>query len=309
MVALGGNALVREGESGDYRELERNVKAVCRELMKIIESGHQLVITHGNGPQVGNLAIQQSSTDAVPGLPLHILDAMTQGEVGYLLQKELGNQLRSLGSKRAVVSLITQVLVNREDPAFRDPSKPIGPSYGEKEGMRLAKEKGFIIKKVGRGTRAFRRVVPSPEPVSIVESEAVSKLLVAGLIVIAGGGGGIPVVKTKNGSYEGVDAVVDKDLSAEKLAEGIRADVLLILTNVVKVRKNYGTPRERAIDSMTAAEARAMLMEGQFPPGSMGPKVLACTRFVEWGGKPAAIASVDQASDALEGLAGTRVVP
>ncbi len=278
-------------------------------MMKIIDTGHQLVITHGNGPQVGNLALQQSSADGVPALPLHVLDSMTQGEIGYLLQRELGNALRSVGSKRPVLSLVTQVLVDGGDPAFGRPSKPIGPFYGENEAKRLQVEEGFIFHKVGSGPRPYRRVVPSPEPRSIVEAETVSRVLGTGAIAIASGGGGIPVVKTRTGEYVGVDAVVDKDLSAEKLAEGIRADVLVILTNVDKVKKDYGSKREKAIDSMTASEARKLLKQGQFPPGSMGPKIEACIRFVEWGGKPAVIASLDRAVEALEGSAGTRVVP
>ena len=309
VVALGGNALVRPGKDGGYDELVRNVKEVSKELVRIIETGHQLVITHGNGPQVGSLAIQQSSTEAVPELPLHVLDAMTQGEIGYLIQRELGNALAGLGSKRTVVSLVTQVLVDPADPAFGEPTKPIGPFYGPAEARRVAKEKGFTVKKVGQGARPFRRVVPSPEPMAVLEAEAVSRMLAAGSIVIAGGGGGIPVARTASGVNIGVDAVVDKDLSAEKLAEGVRADVLLILTSVSKVKSGFGTSRERDIDEMSVAEAKLMLEKGEFPPGSMGPKMMACIRFVEWGGKPAMIASLSQGLEALGGSAGTRIVP
>ena len=309
VIALGGNALAREDEKGTHEEMTKNVRIVCKEMMRIIDTGHQLVITHGNGPQVGNLALQQSATTSVPALPLHVLDAMTQGEVGYMLQRELGNALRSVGSKRSVVSLVTQVLVDRSDRAFQHPSKPIGPFYTESEAKALQKEEGFLLQKIGNGPRPYRRVVPSPEPKSIVEAETVSKVLSTGAIAIAGGGGGIPVVKASNGGYVGVDAVVDKDLGAEKLAEGIRADVLLILTNVAKVKRDYGTEKEKVIDRITISEARELLKQGQFPPGSMGPKVEACARFVEWGGKPAVIASLDHAFEALESSAGTRVVP
>ncbi|MBI3859378.1 MAG: carbamate kinase [Thaumarchaeota archaeon] len=309
VVALGGNALAQRRQRGTYSELVENVGFVCEELVKIIDEGHQLVITHGNGPQAGNIAVQQSSTGQVPEMPLHVIDAMTQGQIGYIIQRELGNSLRSLGSRRPVVSLLTQVLVDLADPAFGAPSKPIGPYYDRREAERIGKEMGFLFKRVGRGEKAYRRVVPSPDPKSIVESDAVSKMLASGAIVIAGGGGGIPVAKAPDGAYFGVDAVVDKDLCAEKIAESTRADSLLILTDVSKVKSDFGTPKERDIDVMTVAEAKKMLAAGQFPPGSMGPKVTACVRFVEWGGKPAAIGPLNKALRILEGAAGTRVVP
>jgi len=286
------------------------VRTVAKQVMKIIDRGHQLVITHGNGPQVGNIALQESSTTEVPENPLHVLDAMTQGEIGYLIQRELGNLLRGVGSKRSVASLISQVYVDRADPAFKNPSKPIGPFYSEEEAKRIASKKGFVMKAVAKtGARRFRRVVPSPEPVRMVEADAIGKILGTGLILVAGGGGGIPVVRNAKGEYEGVDAVIDKDLCAERLAEAVRADVLLVLTNVEKVRLNYGTPKERAVDSMTVSEAKEYLRQGQFPAGTMGPKVVACVRFAEWSGKVGIIASLEQAVDALDGAAGTRVLP
>jgi carbamate kinase len=309
VVALGGNALVGENQKGTYEEMVSNVRTACSQMMRIIDTGHQLVITHGNGPQVGNLALQQTSASGVPEMPLHVLGSMTQGEIGYMLQRELGNVLRSAGSKRPVVSLVTQVLVDKGDPAFKDPTKPVGPFYSEEEADNASMSKGFVIKRVGSGARPYRRVVPSPEPVSVVEAESVSKMLGTGAIAVASGGGGIPVIRSKNGEYVGVDAVIDKDLSAEKLAEGIRADVLLILTGVDKAKRNFGRKGEKGIDSMTASEARNLMKEGQFPPGTMGPKVTACIRFVEWGGKPAIITSLERAVEALERSAGTRVVP
>ncbi|HME18103.1 MAG TPA: carbamate kinase [Nitrososphaerales archaeon] len=310
VLALGGNALLDSGQRGTYEEQVRNVRTVAKQVMKIIDRGHQLVITHGNGPQVGNIAIQESSTAEVPENPLHVLDAMTQGEIGYLIQRELGNLLRGVGSKRGVVSLISQVYVDRADPAFKNPSKPIGPFYSEEEAKKIASKKGFVMKAVSKtGARRFRRVVPSPEPVRMVEADAIGKILGTGPILVAGGGGGIPVVRNAKGEYEGVDAVIDKDLCAERLAEAVRADVLLVLTNIEKVRLNYGTPKERAIDSMTVSEAKEYLRQGQFPAGTMGPKVVACVRFAEWSGKVGIIASLEQAVDALDGAAGTRVVP
>jgi carbamate kinase len=309
VVALGGNALAREHRPGTYDEMVRNVKIVCKQMMRIIDSGHQLVITHGNGPQVGNLALQQAATLDVPPLPLHILGSMTQGEVGYLLQRELGNSLRAVGSKRQVASVVTQTVVDVEDPAFRRPSKPIGPFYSEVEARALETREKFEIRKVGTGVKPYRRVVPSPDPKSIVEADVISRMLGAGVIVIAGGGGGVPVIRRSTGELVGIDAVIDKDLSAEKMAEGIRADVLLILTNIDKVKLNFGKKRERELDSMTVSEARKRIKEGEFPPGSMGPKVEACIRFVEWGHRPAIITSLAKAMTSLEGSSGTRITP
>lgn len=310
VIALGGNALLRPEQKGTYEELVENVRTVCRQILKVVEEGHQVALTHGNGPQVGDIALQQSSTTEVPEYPLHVLDAMTQGEIGYVVQRELGNLLRSSGSDRPVVSLITQVLVSADDPSFRAPSKPIGPFYSEADAKRVGKEKGFVVKKVGRdGRRPYRRVVPSPDPVQIIESQAIAQMLGTGSIVIAGGGGGIPVVEGRDFGYEGIDAVVDKDLCAEKLAEAVGADVLLILTNVDRVKVGFGTAEERSLDKMTVSEAKGLLAAGQFPEGSMGPKVTACVRFVERGGRMGVIASLAQATKALDGSAGTRVVP
>lgn len=310
VIALGGNALLRPEQKGTYEELVENVRVVCRQIQKVVDQGHQVALTHGNGPQVGDIAVQQSSTSEVPENPLHVLDAMTQGEIGYLVQRELGNLLRSSGSQRPVVSLITQVLVSAEDPSFKNPTKPIGPFYTEADANRVGQEKGFVMKRVSRtGRRPFRRVVPSPDPVRIIESQAIGEMLRAGSIVIAGGGGGIPVVEKSNSQYDGIDAVVDKDLCAEKLAESVDADTLLILTNVDKVKVGFGTPEERSLDSMTVTQANQMLAAGQFAEGSMGPKVRACVRFVEHGGEMGVIASLEQAVRALDGSAGTRVVP
>lgn len=308
VIALGGNALHRPEQKGTFQEQVENVKVACRQILEVVQEGHQVVITHGNGPQVGNLALQQSSTSEVPENPLHVLDAMTQGEIGYLVQRELGNLLRKSGSGKPVVSVITQVLVDAEDPSFRNPTKPIGPFYSEVKAMKAARDRGFAVKKVGKGSRPYRRVVPSPEPVEIVETEAISKMIEAGILVVAGGGGGIPVIKGEDSGYEGIDAVIDKDLCAEKLALGIGADALLILTNVDRVMLDFGTEQERSLDKITVSEAKAFLTQGQFPDGSMGPKVKACVRFVEGGGRIGIIASLEKVLDALNGSAGTAVV-
>ncbi len=309
VVALGGNALLRPEQRGTYEEVVENVRVVSREILKLVASGNQVVLTHGNGPQVGNIALQQASTTEVPENPLHVLGAMTQGEIGYLVQRELGNALRSAGVAREVVSLITQVVVAADDPSFGTPSKPIGPFYSESDAKRVQAERGFVIKKVGKvGPRPYRRVVPSPEPVRIVEAEAIKAMLRTGSIVVAGGGGGIPVIERGTSGYEGIDAVIDKDLCAERLAEAVGAEVLLILTNVDSVRVDYATPKERSLDKVTVAQAKNLLAEGQFPPGSMGPKVTACVRFVEQGGRMGVIAALERAVDAVEGRAGTRIV-
>jgi carbamate kinase len=309
VVALGGNALLRPDQKGTYDEMVENVKVVSAQLFRLVQKGNQLALTHGNGPQVGDIALQQASTKEVPENPLHVLDAMTQGEIGYLVQRELGNLLRASGSNRQVVSMITQVLVDAADPSFANPTKPIGPFYNEEDAARVGREKGFVMKKVAKtGRRVWRRVVPSPDPVKIVESGALSAIMGTGAIVIAGGGGGIPVVR-KDGRYEGVDAVIDKDLCAEKMAEAVGAEVLLILTNVDKVKADFGTPSERPLDQLRLSEAKALLDAGQFPAGSMGPKITACVRFVEHGGRMGIIAPIDRAVDALGGAAGTMVVP
>lgn len=310
VLALGGNALLRPEQKGTYEEVVENVRVVAEQVGRLVSMGHQLVLTHGNGPQVGDIALQQASTTEVPENPLHVLGAMTQGEIGYLVQRELGNVLRRSATDRQVVSLITQTLVSKDDPSFSTPTKPIGPFYTEAEAARVHEERGFVMKKVSKvGGRQYRRVVPSPDPVEIVESHAIAEMIRTGTIVIACGGGGIPVIRKDGSEYEGIDAVIDKDLGSEKLAEAVGAEVLLILTNVDSVKLAYGTPGERSIDRMTASEAKDLLNQGQFPLGSMGPKVLACIRFVEHGGKVGVIASLERALDALKGASGTSIVP
>jgi len=308
-IALGGNAIKKANEKGTYEEQVRNVKNTCRQLVELIKRGYEVIITHGNGPQVGSLAIQQElSKNIVPPQPLHVLGAMTQGQIGYMIQQTLTNMLKKEGIKKPVVTVITQTLVNPNDPAFKNPSKPIGSFYSKREAEKLAKERGYIIKKVKpHGEKAYRRVVPSPEPIEIIEGEAIRKMVDMGMVVIASGGGGIPVIKNEKGELEGVNAVIDKDLAGERLAEAVNADIMLILTDVEKVKLNFGKPDEKDIDSMSVEEAKKFLKEGHFPPGSMGPKVLACIRFVEHGGKKAIITSLEKALEALEGKTGTHI--
>ncbi len=312
LIALGGNAIKQPNERGTYEEQMRNVNRTAREIVRLIKEGYQVVITHGNGPQVGALLIQQEEgvRRGIPPQPMHVCGAMTQGQIGYMLQQALINEMRRQGLSVPVATVITQVMVRKDDPDFKDPHKPVGPFYDEETARRLEREKGYIIKRVKpNGDRPYRRVVPSPDPIGPVEAEAVKRLVDAGVIVIASGGGGIPVVED-NGMLKGVDAVIDKDLAGERLAEVVKADIFMILTDVDRVKLNYGKPNEKDIERMTVSEAKKYMAEGHFLPGSMGPKVKACIRFIEEaGGKLAVIARLDQALEALKGEAGTWIVP
>ena len=309
LVALGGNALKKPDGPGTYEEQLEAVRRTAEQLAEMVARGYELVITHGNGPQVGYLLIQQEEglRRGVPAQPLDVLNAMTQGQIGYMLQQALQNALRARGIDRPVVTVVTQVLVRPDDPNFENPTKPVGPFYTKEEAERLAREKGYVMRKVRPvGEKCYRRVVPSPEPLAIIEGGAIRAMVDMGMIVIASGGGGVPVVE-RDGRLEGVEAVIDKDLAGEKLAEVVGADILLILTDVRKVKLNYGQPDERDIDAMSVEEARRYMAEGHFPPGSMGPKVEACIRFLEQGGELAIIAHLEEALEALEGRAGTLI--
>lgn len=308
MIALGGNAIKQPDERGTVEEQMRNVATACRQIAEIARRGYKIVITHGNGPQVGNLAIQQEQAQGlVPAQPLVVLGSMTQGQIGYMMQQSLLNILGRDGWE--VVTVVTQVLVDKDDPDFADPHKPVGPFYTEEDADRLRAEKGWTIKKVRpNGDRRWRRVVPSPVPLGIVEGRPIRKMVDAGMIVIASGGGGIPVIMNDGGKLEGVDAVIDKDRAGGVLAEEVGADIFLILTDVDSARLNYGKPDEESIDEMTTTQSKAYSDEGHFLPGSMGPKVEACIKFVEKGGERAIITSLERAFDALEGRAGTTIV-
>ncbi len=305
VIALGGNAIKRAEEEGTAEQQLRNVKITCKHILEIIKRGYRVVITHGNGPQVGNLLIQQEeASKLVPPQPLDILGAMTQGQIGYMLQQTLINYLREEKLNIPVATIVTQVLVDKDDPDFNNPSKPVGPFYTRKEAEKLIEEKGYIIKKVKPGEKAYRRVVPSPDPIEIIEKDVIKMLVDAGFIVIASGGGGIPVID-QNGQLRGVEAVIDKDLAGERLAEIVDADIFLILTDVEKVKLNFRKPNEKDLDKLTIAEAEKYLEEGHFLPGSMEPKVKACIRFLKAGGEKAIITSLDKAVEALEGKTGT----
>jgi len=305
VVALGGNALLRKGQRGTYEEQFENARRTAKFLADIIERGHELVITHGNGPQAGALALQNEiAKETVPPMPLDVINAETQALIGYMLQQSLINELRKRNIRKNVATIITQVVVKKDDTAFHNPTKFIGPYYSEEEAKRLMKEKGWTMKRDPRG--GWRRVVPSPNPIDIVEKDTIIKMLNQGIICITVGGGGIPVI-IENGKYRGVEAVIDKDLASSLLARIIKADVLMILTDVDYVYLNFGKPNAKPLKKVTVSELKRYYKEGHFPPGSMGPKVLAVIRFLEAGGKRAAIGHLEQAIDVLDGKAGTQI--
>jgi len=309
LVALGGNAIKQPDERGTFEEQMKNVETACNQIAQLVRHGYQLVITHGNGPQVGNLAIQQeAAADQVPSQPLVVLGAMTQGQIGYMMQQQLHNILD--GDGKDVATIVTQVLVSPEDPDFKDPTKPVGPFYTEEIAKKLSAERGWIVKKVrSTGDKTWRRVVPSPAPLGIAEAKAIRTMVEAGMIVIASGGGGIPVYRNKSGKLEGVDAVIDKDRAGAKLAEEVGSNVLLILTDVEYAMTDYGKPTQAPIRRMTVQEAKKRLSEGHFGAGSMGPKVEAALGFVDRGGERAIITSLEKAVDALADKTGTHIVP
>ncbi len=307
VIALGGNAILQPGQKGTFEEQMANVETTCRQLTQMVLSGqYKVVITHGNGPQVGNILLQnETAKDVAAPMPLYVCGAESQGLIGYMIQQSLHNLLQDAGKGDIpVATVVTQVVVDKNDPAFQNPSKPVGPFYSEEEAKRLAAEKGYHIKEdAGRG---WRRVVPSPDPIEIFEKEAIRQLIAARSIVIASGGGGIPVVKD-DGKLQGVDAVIDKDLAGERLAVDVEAKIFLILTDVDQVKLNYKTPQEKGISRMTVAEAKRYRDEGHFAKGSMEPKVRAAIRFIEAGGERAIITSLNKAMDALAGNAGTTI--
>jgi len=307
VIALGGNAILQRGQRGTFEEQHENVRRTCEQLAEIVRLGHRLIVTHGNGPQVGDILIQQEcATDAVPPMPLDVCGAQTQGMIGYMIQRSLRTALEKRDIHRSVVTVVTQVVVARNDPAFEYPTKPVGPFFSEEKARREMAEKGQKwIEEPGRG---WRRVVPSPEPINIVEKEAIKTLVASGNIVIACGGGGIPVIETEGGNLRGVEAVIDKDLAAQKLAIDVEADIMLILTDVRKVALNFHKPQQTEIDRMTISQAKQHAEEGHFAVGSMLPKVTAAIRFLEAGGETALIANLGEAVAALQDKAGTRIV-
>lgn len=305
MIALGGNAILQPKQEATYENQLENVRISSEVIARIIKNGHQVIITHGNGPQVGNILRQnEEAKEVVPPFPLDVCSAESQGFIGYMMDQTLKNELKKLGLNNSVVCILTQTEVSKDDPAFKDPTKPIGVFYSEEEAKKLAEEKNWVVKEdAGRG---WRRVVASPMPISIHGSEVIKQLTDTNTIVIASGGGGIPVIKEDDGSLKGIEAVIDKDRSGYRLAVEAEATVLMILTDVENVYVNYGKPDQKALEHVTLDEVKKYVDEGQFSAGSMGPKVEAAINFAEQGGK-AIICSLDKADLALEGKAGTHI--
>lgn len=303
VVALGGNALQKNGELTAQVQ-EEVAKETVQKLIPLIKDGHELVIVHGNGPQVGNLVLHEEAgnSPSTPAMPLHVSVGMTQGMIGYWIQKALKEELSKNGISKNATTIVTQVEVSKDDQAFKNPTKPIGPFYSEEEAQKVAAEKGYVVKEdSGRG---WRRVVPSPKPIHILESDAIIEFMKTGAIVIAAGGGGIPVVSNGENSFEGVDAVIDKDFAAELLAEKINADTLLILTGVDNAMINYGKEDQQALGVISPEEAEKYISENQFGAGSMLPKVQASLKFAKTGGK-SVITSLENAQDAISKNLGT----
>lgn len=307
VIALGGNALQEAGKPATAQAQLEVVEKTSEYIADIVERGYEVIVAHGNGPQVGRIVIQNEIASAsTPAMPFDVCGAMSQGMIGYHIQQGLSKVLRHRGINKNVVTVVTQVVVDKDDPKFKAPSKPIGPFYTEEEAKAIAAEKGYTMKEdAGRG---WRRVVASPLPVEIVELDAVKTLNDAGFVVVTVGGGGIPVVRNEAGDLEGVAAVIDKDLASEKLARDMDADALVILTAVEKVSINFKKPDQKDFDRMSAAEAKQYIKEGHFAPGSMLPKIEAALNFVESKpGRIAIITSLDKAVDAIEGRAGTTI--
>lgn len=308
LLALGGHAFMDRGQKGTIKDQETNAAKIAEALMHLVDRHYNLVITHGNGPQVGNLLLQnEMSKSDVPDMPMDVLVAMTEGSLGYILQQALLNQLRSRSIKRYVVTVVTQVVVDPKDKAFDQPTKPIGPFLSEQEAKRRAKELGWdVVDDSGRG---WRRRVASPQPRKIIQRHSIRDAATKGHLVIAGGGGGIPVMKNaETGAYEGVECVIDKDLTSSLLANQVGADLFVILTEVPQVYLHFNTPEQRALGALTLDMTHRLMADGHFPPGSMGPKIQAIVNYLEQGGKRALITDPRTLSDALDGKGGTHFV-
>jgi carbamate kinase len=306
VVALGGNALLRRGAEDTYEEMYRAARGAAERIADIAADGWEVVVTHGNGPQVGRILIQQeAAAKQVHPMPLDVCGAESQGQIGYLLQVTIGDVFFERGMERPVVTILTLTRVRANDPAFRRPTKFVGPFFTEARAKQLQERRGWSMKADPHG--GWRRVVPSPRPYSIVETPVITQLVSSGAIVIASGGGGVPVIE-KGPRLIGKEGVVDKDLAAAILATEVAASVLLILTDVPKVQRGYGSLMPEDLDRITVDEARRMLKAGEFGAGSMGPKVEAALGFVEAGVGRAVIADLDQSREALAGSAGTEVV-
>ena len=305
VIALGGNALIKNGQKGTIQEQFENTRESTRSIVQMIKNGWDVVITHGNGPQVGAILLQnKEAKNITPSMPLGICVAESEGLIGYMIQQCLSNTLKREHIDKSVIALITQVIVDEDDPSLSHPTKPIGPYYTEDEAKQMEKDGIKMIKQ----PRGWRMVVPSPDPQRIVESHIIRQMLDDGIIVIASGGGGMPVVEKEGWGLDGLEAVVDKDLASERLAEAIDADLLLILTEVEKVFLDFGTPDQKALDKVTLNELKKYYKEGQFPEGSMAPKILSAIRFLEAGGRKVIISHIDKGWEAVQEKTGTHIV-
>ena len=306
VLAVGGNALLRPGDKGTADEQFQRARETAESIYPLFEE-YKIAITHGNGPQVGAILLQnENSKNLVPSMPLDVCGAMSQGEIGYFLGQSFHNVFEKKGIKKEIVTVLTRVIVDENDPAFKNPTKPIGPFYTEEEAKKLAMERGWtVIEDSGRG---WRRVVPSPDPLEIVEKDVIRKIIDSGYVAIAVGGGGIPVIR-KDGSLIGVEGVIDKDLASATLGKDIHADKMFILTSVERVYLNFGTEKQTEIDEMNVKEAKEYMEEGHFRKGSMYPKILASLRFLQSGGRAVLITSPEKVRDAMNGKSGTWIHP
>lgn len=308
VVALGGNAISREGEEDTIPKQFENTNKSLTSIVELIKEDYHLAITHGNGPQVGNAILRvELARSKAPALPLYVCVADTEGGMGFMVEQCLKNRLQKERIEREVVAVITQVVVDKNDPAIKNPSKFIGQFYSKEEAESFAKERGWVMKK--DSNRGYRRVVASPLPKEIVEKKTIKSLVEEGVVVIAAGGGGIPVCYNEDGTLQGIEGVIDKDRASAVLARDIEAELLLILTGVEKVFLDFGTLLQKELDKITLAEAKQFLAEGHFPAGSMGPKIEAAISFLESGGKEVIITSIDKAHEAVLGKAGTKITP
>jgi carbamate kinase len=306
LIAFGGNAILPENQRGLQAEQINNAQKAARLMIHVVKKGYDLILVHGNGPQVGNLLIQmEESITKVPPFSLEICDAMTEGSMGFMLEKAIINELRKNSVDKDVATLITQVVVDREDKAFENPTKPVGPFYSKYRAQMLHREKKWtMIEDAGRG---YRKVVPSPRPIDVIPKRVIRDLVHSGKIVIALGGGGVPVIINGRGLFQGVEAVIDKDYAASLVAREVKADLFIILTNVDRVYLNYGKADEEPIAVMTVEQAKEHLSQGQFPPGSMGPKIRAAIEYIQGGGKEVLITSANHLKASLINRSGTKI--
>ncbi len=297
LIALGGNALIKEGETGEFKEQKKNIQKTTEKIASLIRKGYSVVITHGNGPQVGSLEMQMSCAKEIPKMPLDVEDAMTQGQIGYMIQKSMGNFI----PEKEMATLITEIEVNKNDSAFKNPSKPIGPFYSKRKSSEL-KIKNFI-EDSGRG---YRKVVASPEPKRVIQLNTIKQLIKKGKIVICCGGGGIPIIK-EGTKRRGVEAVIDKDKASQLLANSLGIKQMVILTDVEFVYLNYKKKNQKKIRKIKIKELKKLLEKGEFGKGSMKPKIQACVKFIEKGGKKAVITSLEKLLPAMQGKTGTEI--